>query len=47
MIYLVVVIFGLIFGSFLNVCIVRLPRQQLIVLPGALPAVQTPHSLVR
>jgi leader peptidase (prepilin peptidase)/N-methyltransferase len=35
MIYLVVVIFGLIFGSFLNVCIVRLPRKQSIVLPGS------------
>ena len=33
MLYLVITLFGLLFGSFLNVCIVRLPRKQSIVLP--------------
>ena len=33
MLYLVITLFGLLFGSFLNVCIVRLPRRQSIVLP--------------
>lgn len=32
-IYIVIGLFGLIFGSFLNVCIYRLPRHQSIVLP--------------
>ena len=31
--YIVVALFGLLFGSFLNVCIVRLPQKQSIVLP--------------
>jgi leader peptidase (prepilin peptidase)/N-methyltransferase len=33
MLYLVIVVFGLVFGSFLNVCIVRLPRKQSILFP--------------
>ncbi|MGD0124949.1 MAG: prepilin peptidase [Terriglobia bacterium] len=33
MLYLFVTLFGLLFGSFLNVCIVRLPHKQSIVLP--------------
>jgi leader peptidase (prepilin peptidase) / N-methyltransferase len=33
MVYVLVTIFGLIFGSFLNVCIVRLPRKQSILVP--------------
>jgi leader peptidase (prepilin peptidase)/N-methyltransferase len=33
MVYLVIALFGLLFGSFLNVCIVRLPRKQSILLP--------------
>ena len=33
MLYLVIVVFGLVFGSFLNVCIVRLPRKQSILVP--------------
>ena len=33
MVYLVITLFGLIFGSFLNVCIVRLPRKQSILVP--------------
>jgi leader peptidase (prepilin peptidase)/N-methyltransferase len=35
MVYLMIGVFGLVFGSFLNVCIVRLPRQQSILLPGS------------
>ena len=31
--YLVAALFGLIFGSFLNVCIVRLPKHESIILP--------------
>jgi leader peptidase (prepilin peptidase)/N-methyltransferase len=31
--YLIIVLFGLVFGSFLNVCIVRLPRKQSILVP--------------
>jgi len=31
--YVVVTVFGLVFGSFLNVCIVRLPRQQSVLTP--------------
>jgi leader peptidase (prepilin peptidase)/N-methyltransferase len=31
--YIVVSVFGLVFGSFLNVCIVRLPRKQSILVP--------------
>jgi len=30
-----VALFGLVFGSFLNVCIVRLPRKQSILVPGS------------
>jgi len=33
--YLMIGAFGLIFGSFLNVCIVRLPRKQSILMPGS------------
>jgi len=33
MVYFVITLFGLLFGSFLNVCIVRLPRRQSILLP--------------
>jgi leader peptidase (prepilin peptidase)/N-methyltransferase len=33
MLYIVIALFGLLFGSFLNVCIVRLPRKQSILLP--------------
>ena len=33
MVYFVITLFGLLFGSFLNVCIVRLPRKQSILLP--------------
>jgi leader peptidase (prepilin peptidase)/N-methyltransferase len=33
MLYLFITLFGLLFGSFLNVCIVRLPHKQSIVLP--------------
>jgi leader peptidase (prepilin peptidase)/N-methyltransferase len=33
MLYIVITLFGLLFGSFLNVCIVRLPRKQSILLP--------------
>jgi leader peptidase (prepilin peptidase) / N-methyltransferase len=33
--YVVVTLFGLVFGSFLNVCIVRLPHKQSILLPGS------------
>lgn len=32
---IIIVIFGLIVGSFLNVCIYRLPREKSIVLPGS------------
>ena len=35
MAYLVVVVFGLVFGSFLNVCIARLPNKESIVLPSS------------
>ena len=35
MVYFLVTIFGLIFGSFLNVCIVRLPHKESILLPGS------------
>jgi len=31
--YIIVALFGLVFGSFLNVCIARLPRHQSIVAP--------------
>ena len=33
MVYFVIALFGLAFGSFLNVCIVRLPRKQSILVP--------------
>ena len=33
MAYFLITLFGLLFGSFLNVCIVRLPHKQSIVLP--------------
>jgi leader peptidase (prepilin peptidase) / N-methyltransferase len=35
MIETVVALFGLIFGSFLNVCILRVPRRESIVTPGS------------
>jgi leader peptidase (prepilin peptidase)/N-methyltransferase len=35
MVYVLITIFGLIFGSFLNVCIVRLPRKESILVPGS------------
>jgi len=35
MAYVLVTILGLIFGSFLNVCIVRLPRKESILVPGS------------
>jgi len=35
MAYILVTILGLIFGSFLNVCIVRLPRKESILVPGS------------
>jgi len=35
MVYVLVTILGLIFGSFLNVCIVRLPRKESILVPGS------------
>jgi len=35
MVYFIVAVFGLVLGSFLNVCIVRLPRKQSILLPGS------------
>jgi leader peptidase (prepilin peptidase) / N-methyltransferase len=35
MIQLIVALFGLIFGSFLNVCIVRVPRRESVVSPGS------------
>src|SRR5271157_1010732 len=31
--YLIVALFGLVFGSFLNVCIARLPKHESIVSP--------------
>jgi leader peptidase (prepilin peptidase)/N-methyltransferase len=33
MFYFLVAVYGLVFGSFLNVCIVRLPRKQSILVP--------------
>jgi leader peptidase (prepilin peptidase) / N-methyltransferase len=43
MIYGIVLLFGLIVGSFLNVCIVRLPRDQSIVSPPSqCPRCKTP-----
>src|SRR5208283_5656783 len=33
--YVAVALFGLVFGSFLNVCIVRLPRKQSILIHGS------------
>ena len=33
MVYAVVTVFGLVFGSFLNVCIVRLPNKESILVP--------------
>lgn len=33
--YAVVAIFGLAFGSFLNVCIARLPREESVITPGS------------
>jgi leader peptidase (prepilin peptidase)/N-methyltransferase len=33
--YALVAVFGLVFGSFLNVCIVRLPNKQSILVPGS------------
>jgi leader peptidase (prepilin peptidase)/N-methyltransferase len=35
MIQTIVALFGLIFGSFLNVCILRVPRRESIVTPGS------------
>ncbi len=35
MIQTIVALFGLIFGSFLNVCILRVPRRESIVAPGS------------
>jgi len=35
MIELVLALFGLVFGSFLNVCILRVPRRESIVSPGS------------
>lgn len=35
MIQAIVALFGLIFGSFLNVCILRVPRRESIVTPGS------------
>ncbi|TAM82690.1 MAG: prepilin peptidase [Acidobacteria bacterium] len=35
MIQTMVALFGLIFGSFLNVCIVRVPRSESIIVPGS------------
>jgi len=35
MVYVLITILGLIFGSFLNVCIVRLPRKESILVPGS------------
>ncbi|HET7101059.1 MAG TPA: prepilin peptidase, partial [Terriglobia bacterium] len=35
MIQTIVALFGLIFGSFLNVCILRVPRGESIVTPGS------------
>jgi leader peptidase (prepilin peptidase)/N-methyltransferase len=35
MIQMIVALFGLIFGSFLNVCIVRVPRRESVITPGS------------
>jgi leader peptidase (prepilin peptidase)/N-methyltransferase len=35
MIQTIVALFGLVFGSFLNVCIVRVPRRESVVSPGS------------
>jgi leader peptidase (prepilin peptidase)/N-methyltransferase len=43
MIYLAIFLFGLIFGSFINVLIYRIPKEQSIVLPrSSCPSCQTP-----
>ena len=35
MVYLFLTLLGLVFGSFLNVCIVRLPHKESILAPGS------------
>lgn len=35
MIYLLIFVFGLIIGSFLNVCIYRIPRNESLIFPGS------------
>jgi len=35
MVQIIVALFGLVFGSFLNVCILRVPRRESIVSPGS------------